>query len=196
MTDGQAADPERPVNPGTAGARPVTITVTDYNGSRLDERIVTRPGEIRAPTLLPPAVTWVNVDGVHDAGIVQAIGEAFGIHPLTLEDIANTHQRPKIEDYGDYLYVAVRMLPPYGAGEFRSEQVSLVLGKNYVISFQEEPDDAFERIRERCVPGPGGSGRRGGLPLLRPAGRDRRRIFCRDRGIRGAYRGCRRGGGG
>ena len=87
--------------------------------------------------------------------MVQAIGDAVGLHPLTLEDIANTHQRPKIEDYGDYLYVAVRMLAPEGIGGFRSEQVSLVLGKNCVVSFEEEPGGTFERIRERLHAGTG-----------------------------------------
>ncbi len=138
----------------TARARPVTVTVIDYDESRFDERTCTRPGEIRTPALRP-AVTWIDVDGVHDIGMVQAVGDAVGIHPLTLEDIANTGQRPKIEDYRDYLYVAVRMLAPDDNGEFRSEQVSLVLGRGYVVSFQEEPGDAFERIREHLRAGAG-----------------------------------------
>ncbi|WP_292366333.1 magnesium/cobalt transporter CorA [Methanoculleus sp. UBA208] len=136
-----------------ARTRPVTVTVTNYDEARFDERTCTRAGEIEG-LALRPAVTWIDADGVHDTEMVQAIGEAVGIHPLTLEDIANTRQRPKIEDYRDYLYVAVRMLTP-GDGEFHSEQVSLVLGKGYVVSFQEHPGDVFERIRERLRAGAG-----------------------------------------
>ncbi|WP_300998867.1 magnesium/cobalt transporter CorA [Methanoculleus sp.] len=153
MTDGLGADPERNIDSGITGIRPVTVTVTSYDESRFDERTCTRAGEIGG-LALGPAVTWIDADGVHDTRMVQAIGDAVGIHPLTLEDIANTGQRPKIEDYRDYLYVAVRMLAP-GDGEFHSEQVSLVLGKGYVVSFQEQPGDVFERIRERLRAGAG-----------------------------------------
>ncbi len=127
-------------------ARPVTITVIDYDASHIDERICTRPEDLR-PLITRPTVTWIDVDGVHDAGVIEAIGNVAGIHPLTLEDIVNTRQRPKIEDYGNYMYVAVRMLIPGGDGGFWSKQVSLVLGTGYVISFQEQPGDTFERIR-------------------------------------------------
>jgi len=133
-------------------SRPVTVTVIDYDESRFSEQTYTLP-ESQLP-VLRRGVTWIDVDGVHNTGVIQAVGDAVGIHPLTLEDIANTHQRPKIEDYGDYLYVAVRMIAP-GDGEFHSEQVSLVLGRDYVVSFQEEPGDVFERIRERLHAGAG-----------------------------------------
>ncbi len=144
----------RQIFPGPARARPITVTVIEYDESRFNEQTCTRPGDLRA-LILRPTVTWINADGIHDTRMVQAIGDAVGIHPLTLEDIANTSQRPKIEDYGDYLYVAIRMLSPDSDGEFQSEQVSLVLGRGYVISFQEQPGDAFERIRERLRAGAG-----------------------------------------
>ena len=133
-------------------SRPVVVTVIDYDESRFSEQTYTLP-ESQLPALRR-GVTWIDVDGVHDTGVIQVVGDAVGIHPLTQEDIANTHQRPKIEDYGDYLYIAVRMLAP-GDGEFHSEQVSLVLGKGYVVSFQEHPGDVFERIRERLRAGAG-----------------------------------------
>jgi magnesium transporter len=154
MASGQNTDPGELIYTGIARDRPVTVTVIDYNESRLEERTLTRPEEIRG-LALRPKVTWVNVDGVHDTGVIQAIGDVAAIHPLTREDIANTRQRPKIEDYGDYLYVAIRMLSPDGDGEFRSEQVSLVLGTCYVVSFQEQPGDVFERIREHLRAGAG-----------------------------------------
>ena len=141
-------------SPGPARGRPVTVTVIEYDESRFNEQTCTRPGDLQA-LILRPTVTWINADGIHDIWMVQAIGDAVGIHPLTLEDIANTRQRPKIEDYSDYLYVAIRMLSPDSDGEFQSEQVSLVLGRGYIVSFQEQPGDAFERIRERLRAGAG-----------------------------------------
>lgn len=147
-----AHEPGDLIYTGITRARPVTVTVIDYDGSHLDERTCTRPGDLRE-LVLRPGVAWIDVDGVHDTSIVQAVGDAVGIHPLTLEDIANTRQRPKIEDYGDYLYVAIRMLSPDGDDGFRSEQVSLVLGKGYVASFQEESGDAFMRVRGRLQAG-------------------------------------------
>ena len=153
MVGEQNTGPGKLVHTSSARARPVTVTVIGYDESHLEERTYTLPGELQI-SVLPQGVTWIDVDGVHDAGAIQKIGDAAGIHPLTLEDIANTAQRPKIEDYRDYLYVAVRMLAP-GDGEFHREQVSLVLGKGYVVSFQEEPGDVFERIRERLRAGAG-----------------------------------------
>ncbi len=141
------------ISTGDTPAHSVTITVIDYDGSRVDER-TSRLEDLRA-LIVRPTVTWIDVDGVHDAGIIEAVGEIAGIHPLTLEDIANTRQRPKIEDYGNYLYVAVRMLSPDGAGAFQSKQMSLVLGTGYVISFQERPGDVFSRIREHLRTGAG-----------------------------------------
>lgn len=141
-------------SPDPARGRPVTVTVIEYDGSRFNEHTCTRPGDLRA-LILRPTIIWIDADGIHDTRMVQAIGDAVGIHPLTLEDIANTSQRPKIEDYGNYLYVVIRMLSPYGDGEFQSKQVSLVLGKGYVVSFQEQPGDAFKRIRERLRAGAG-----------------------------------------
>ena len=135
-------------------ARPVTITVIDYDASHIDERICTRPEDIRE-FIVRPTVTWIDVDGVHDTGIIEAIGNVIGIHPLTLEDIGNTRQRPKIEDYGDYMYITIRMLVPGGDGGFWNEQVSLVYGTGYVISFQEQPGDIFERIRTHLRAGSG-----------------------------------------
>ncbi len=130
-----------------ASTRPVTATVINYGESHLTERACTRPEDFQG-FILRPAVTWISVDGVHDGDLIQAIGDALGIHPLTLEDVLNTRQRPKFEDYGDYLYITARMFSPDGDGEFRSEQVSLVLGAGYVVSFQEQPGSAFERIQE------------------------------------------------
>ncbi|TFG44849.1 MAG: magnesium and cobalt transport protein CorA, partial [Dehalococcoidia bacterium] len=96
------------------------------------------------------AVSWINVDGLHEPEIIEQIGKRFGLHPLLQEDIVNTLQRPKLEDHDDYLFIVLKMLyHDEIEDEVVAEQVSLVLGHNYVISFQEGAGDAFSSIRER-----------------------------------------------
>lgn len=95
-------------------------------------------------------ITWVNIDGLQDTTTIEQIGTAFGISPLTLEDILNTHQRPKLDEYDDYLYVVVKMLHyPNEQLELEREQVSFLLGYNFVLSFQESPGDTFAPVRSR-----------------------------------------------
>jgi magnesium transporter len=94
-------------------------------------------------------VTWINVDGLHDTAVIAQLGGHFGVHPLILEDIVNTEQRPKQEDFGTYIYVVLKMLFRENDGQIVAEQVSLILGRNFVLSFQEGGGDAFEPVRER-----------------------------------------------
>ncbi len=97
-----------------------------------------------------PSVTWINIDGVHRVDMVEKIGKHFDLHPLVLEDLVNTEQRPKIEDFLDYVFIVLRMLHyDEKERETKAEQVSLVLGPNWVISFQESEGDVFDSIRER-----------------------------------------------
>ena len=97
-----------------------------------------------------PGITWLNIDGLHDTALVERIGKAFGISSLTLEDILNTHQRPKLDEYGNYVYVVVKMLHyPTGTDELEIEQVSFLLGNNFLLSFQEGPGDTFDFVRTR-----------------------------------------------
>jgi magnesium transporter len=92
---------------------------------------------------------WINVDGLHDTGLIAKLGSHYGIHPLILEDIVNTTQRPKFEDFESYIYMVVKALHyDEHRQEIRIEQVSIVFGKDYIISFQEEPGDVFDPIRE------------------------------------------------
>lgn len=95
-------------------------------------------------------VTWINVNGVHDTDLISKFEKDFNIHTLLLEDIANVNQRPKIDSYGDYLFFSLKMLS-YNSDtkEIDNEQVSFVLGKNFLISFQEKPGDIFDHVRER-----------------------------------------------
>ena len=102
----------------------------------------------------PKMVRWLNVDGIHNVEFIDAIGKHFNIHPLTLEDIVNTNQRPKFEEYDNYVVSIMKML--YYNSELLSEQLSVVLMDGIVISFQEaEGGDAFELIRNRIRAGKG-----------------------------------------
>lgn len=102
----------------------------------------------------PNMVRWINVDGIHKVEVVEAIGKRFNIHPLTLEDIVNTNQRPKFEDYENYVVAIMKML--YYDSELQSEQLSVVLMDGLVISFQESHGgDAFDLIRNRLRLGKG-----------------------------------------
>lgn len=101
-------------------------------------------------------VSWIDVEGLHEVEIVRQVGDCQGLHPLVLEDILNTNQRPKVEDYGDYLYIVLKMLHNGDGTGIVAEQVSLVLGSNFVISFQEGmKGDVFNPIRERLRSGKG-----------------------------------------
>jgi len=97
-----------------------------------------------------PSVTWLNIDGLHEVDIIEKIGQHFGIHALVLEDIVHTSQRPKIEDFESYIFIVLKMLEYDNANnEILDEQFSLVMGKNFVITFQENVGDIFDPLRER-----------------------------------------------
>lgn len=103
----------------------------------------------------PESVTWIDVDGLHDSAIIAAVSEEAGLHPLVQEDVASVGQRAKVEDYGQYLYIVIRMLAPDGTGGISEEQVSLILGDGFVVSFQEGAGDVFDPIRQRIREGKG-----------------------------------------
>jgi len=139
----------------------VTITAFNYTGSRCDER-----SDLSADGLAPPtdeSVIWVDVWGVHKMDVLESFGKQFQLHPLLLEDIANTDQRPKLEDYETCLFLVMKMLSVTDRQEIIVEQVSLVLGRNFVLSFQENGADVFTSVRDRL---------RGGKGRLRQSGSD------------------------
>ena len=95
-------------------------------------------------------ITWINIDGLQRVDVIEKIGKQFNLHPLVLEDIANTEQRPKMEDFTDYVYIVLKMLRYDDQNnEIISEQLSLILGSNWMISFQENEGDVFDHIRDR-----------------------------------------------
>jgi magnesium transporter len=125
------------------------ITVIDYDQKTYQKLKVEDPKECISYKD-KSTVTWINVGGIENTEILKDLGECFNIHPLTLEDILNTDQRPKLEDYESYIYIVLKMLSlSEKEDEVSSEQVSLILGKNYVIAFQEGEGDIFDPIRER-----------------------------------------------
>lgn len=130
------------------------ITLIDYDQDHFEER------EAQVKDCVPieggTAVRWINVSGVSRLDIIEEIGTQFHLHPLLLEDVANTDQRPKLDDYKDYLFVVLKMLYREGQNEdVIVEQVSLVLGPQFVISFQENGRDVFDPVRDRLRTGKG-----------------------------------------
>lgn len=93
------------------------------------------------------SVTWVNVDGLGDENIIQALGDIFGIHGLALEDIVNVHQRAKVEDFEDQLFIVARMVSIERS--LQAEQISLIVGRNFVVTFQERQGDCLDAVRSR-----------------------------------------------
>ena len=101
-------------------------------------------------------VTWINIDGLHDVGVVEEIGKHLNLHSLVMEDILHTDQRPKVEDFEDYVFIVTKMLSyDQESNELKAEQLSLILGENYVVTFQERVGDVFEQVRERLRKGKG-----------------------------------------
>jgi magnesium transporter len=143
------------VHIGEQKAEEVSITVIDYDEGRLQEEEIETVEEC-FPFKDKPTVTWINVDGIHQVEILELLGECFGLHPLVLEDILNTDQRPKLEDFGDYIFVVLKTFSYNDqSDEVEPEQISLILGPSLVMSFQEREGDVFNPIRERVRTGKG-----------------------------------------
>ena len=137
------------VHIGEKKAETTKFSLINYDQKQLQERELATIDE-SFPYKDTPPVTWINIDGLHEIDIIEKIGHHFGIHPLTLEDIVNTGQRPKAEDYDDYIFIVFKMLFYDDANtHITSEQVSLILGSHYLISFQEKEGDVFNFVRER-----------------------------------------------
>ncbi len=143
------ASPGTLVHIGDRKADQIQVKMFVYDEQRLEERNVTNVADLAARSP-GPAVTWVNVDGLHEVAVVEQLGNMFSLHPLVLEDILNTEHHPKMEDYENYLFVVLRLLSLVGdERQVCSEQVSLVLGRGFVLTFQETVGDVFEPIRQR-----------------------------------------------
>jgi len=141
--------PGTPVFVGEQKLEKCKIRLIDYDQKNLEE--------LELPTIGPAAkyldsntVSWINIDGLHDMDIMTKVGELFQLHPITLEDITNTDQRPKLVDYDEYLYIVLKMLfYDEKKQEIVAEQLSMVIGPNYLLTFQERIGDVFEPVRQR-----------------------------------------------
>ncbi len=126
-----------------------TIRIIDYDQDNLSEEYLQDINE-GLPFKDTSSVTWLNVYGLHDSELIRSVGAGFGLHPLVLEDISNTGQRPKMEEYDDYLFFVLKLMRyDEKEGKIHSEQLSMVLGKTFLITFHERPADVFEPVRDR-----------------------------------------------
>lgn len=140
--------------PGTISidedARPSTIVLIDYNQEQV-RRMANLTPEACGSYLETNSVSWIDVLGLGSEDILKGLSQVFKLHPLVLEDLVNVPQRPKVENYEEQLVVITQMvMPKEKASGFWIEQVSFVLGKHYLLTFQEEPErDCFSRVRKR-----------------------------------------------
>ncbi|WP_026916280.1 magnesium/cobalt transporter CorA [Christiangramia portivictoriae] len=151
---------KRPKNTKTVNQVPGTMTyvghketsetkleVIDYNSQQYERYTSTSPDDA-FNYVDEKSVTWFNIDGLNNIEEIEKLGDYYELHPLVMEDIVNTGQRPKIEEYQDYLFIVAKMLY-HKDGEIENEHLSMIVGKNYVITFQESDGDVFDPIRER-----------------------------------------------
>ena len=138
---------------GSQKVESVTLDVIRYGADHVSEASeLGLDGAFAA--VEPGGVTWLNVNGLHDTAVIEQVGDRFDLHPLTVEDIVSVGQRPKLEAFDDYLFIVVRMLS-LEDGHLADEQISMVLSRDIVITFQERPGDILEPLRERIRKGKG-----------------------------------------
>ena len=138
------------VHVGEKKAEKVVIRVLAYNSEKLIEKKLETVEDCLVFKDQPDINLWINVDGLDRVDIIEKLGNYFNIHPLTLEDVLNTGQRPKTEDYESYIYTVLKMiLLDTKKEEITLDQVSIILGPNYILSFQEREGDIFDPVRER-----------------------------------------------
>jgi magnesium transporter len=156
-------------SPGTLAPRsdePPRIQLFDYDAAGYEQVEQITPGAI-APYLDEHSVTWIDVQGLGHVPTLEAIGEIFQLHPLTLEDIANVPQRPKVEEHADHLLLITHLVRLDCSPPCMNEQISFILGPHYLLSIQEEPEhDCFEPVRSRIKSGNGRSRKMGADYLL------------------------------
>ena len=125
-----------------------TLEVIDYNAEDF-ERFTSKTPEDAFRYEREDRTTWINLDGLSNTSEIEKVGKYYDLHPLIIEDIVNTNQRPKIDEYQDYYFIVAKMLYYRADGRLENEHISFVLGKNYVLTFQEAGGDVFDGVRER-----------------------------------------------
>ncbi|MDA3958689.1 CorA family divalent cation transporter, partial [Oceanispirochaeta sp.] len=126
-----------------------SIKMIDFDTDQLQEQEIQKIEECLS-CKDNDTVSWININGLHDLDLIRQVGEGFNLHTLTLEDILNTGQRPKMEDYDDYLFFALKMMSyDEKKGIVNSEHLSIIMGGCFLLTFQERPGDVFDPVRER-----------------------------------------------
>jgi magnesium transporter len=144
------------VHVGEKTTEKTKITIIHYDEKSSVKQIAQDVEECFPEKHPSPGVAWINVDGVQDTELIKKLGDAYKLHPLTVEDILNTDQHPKLEDFDDYLFVVMKMIrPDDGSMLFQSEQLSMVIGQAFVLTFRESEVDIFDSVRERILSGKG-----------------------------------------
>lgn len=136
--------------PGTLisplNAVPTQVSVFCYSPTEFHEETLADISKLGGLLSQWP-MTWVNVNGLGDARQLETLADLFGIHPLAMEDVVHVHQRPKVEDYRDYLFLVTRMIEE--ANPLRTDQVCLFIGRKFLLTIQERPGDCLEPLRDR-----------------------------------------------
>ena len=139
------------VHVGDKKIEKVIIKVVAYNSERIVEKELNSVEECLAFKDQPGTNLWINVDGLDQVEVIEKLGSYFNIHPLTLEDVLNTGQRPKMEDYESYVYTVLKMmLLDKEKNEIIMDQVSIIFGYNYILSFQEREVDIFDPLKGKA----------------------------------------------
>jgi magnesium transporter len=137
------------VHIGNFSGEEIEISLIDYSQDSFIEKNDVQIQEC-LHFLSSPSISWIHVRGIHDTQTISTIGQHFGSHPLMLEDIVNTGQRAKLDDFKDQIFIVMRLLKyNFNTNEIVDEQVSMILGNSYVISFVESHNDIFDPIRKR-----------------------------------------------
>ncbi|MFO7792075.1 MAG: magnesium and cobalt transport protein CorA, partial [Candidatus Saliniplasma sp.] len=137
------------VHVGEQKMKDTEITLIDFDEDHFKEKKV-RDIEVCKRYKEKPTTTWINIDGLHDIEKIEELGKFYGLHPLLMEDILNTYQRPKYEEFENHLFLILKMLYRDNKdGQIMKEQVSVVIGENFVLTFQEKSGDVFDQIRNR-----------------------------------------------
>jgi magnesium transporter len=126
----------------------VRVTVTDFDAANLNEVEITQATDC-ARYKDSHTVTWIDVEGLQDVTLLEELGSVFGIHPLVLEDIAHAGQRPKLEAHETYLFIVARAITAKPDDEPLEEQLSMIIGQTYLLTFQERPSAVFDAVRQR-----------------------------------------------
>ncbi len=145
----RGASPGTLVHIGQRRSADTVVSLITYDQHSFTHQILAPEDPCGAPAA-GEGVSWLNLEGVSQVELLRGVGDCYGLHPLVMEDIVNTDQRPKMEDYGDYLFIVAKMLDTADNGTIFVEQVSLILGDGWLLSFQEGLDgDPFGSVRER-----------------------------------------------